>query len=111
MDHGTANIGVTGNFVANDDEAQVAINRMVLESGAGHGEGFNQAGYVFLGANGAGVKQKGIANLITLQDAMALASFRVDAVLSGGLARDATAQERRVGSIVDETNAGGRAGD
>ena len=60
--------GIAGDLVADDDEAQVAIDGVLGELLASHGEGFHEARDVLLRADIAGVKQEGISDLVTLQD-------------------------------------------
>ena len=73
VDDGAADVGVAADFIADDDEAEVAVTAVVFELAAGDGEGFDEARDVLLRADGAGVKQKRIANLVALEDAVALA--------------------------------------
>ena len=60
LDDGAAELRVLGELVADDDQFQVAIVRVVTQLVLDQREGFNQAGEVFAGRDVAGVKKVGV---------------------------------------------------
>ena len=79
---------------------------MVLQIGAHHREGFDQARDIFLRTDGTGVEQKRIADLVALENAVALArgGFRA---IGGRGGSAAPLQELRIGRVVNQPDACG----
>jgi len=55
---------------ADDDETQVAVFGIGRYLGAQHGEGFNQARDVFLGADAAGIKYVRVSHAVAFKDTL-----------------------------------------
>jgi len=64
---------VPRNLVADDDQPQILISLVAFERTARDGEGFNEPRNVLLRPDGTGIEQERVANLVSLEDAMALA--------------------------------------
>ena len=75
---------------------------VVLNVAADDREGLNKTRDVLLRANGSGIEQKRVADLITLENAVAFGLGRAGFVAS---------QEQGVGRVVDEADAFGSVGD
>ena len=85
LDNRVPDGGVGVELIADDDEAQVGILRMILQFGADDREGLDEPGDILVWLNATGVEHEGIMDLIPLQgvQAFVLADRLRDPLVNG----------------------------
>jgi hypothetical protein len=77
LNDGMAQGGMSCDLVTDDDEAQIAILRVVLDFAAQHGKGLHQARDVFLWIGSAHVEQERVVDAVAVEYALILWRMRV----------------------------------